>query len=157
MAEYGKYIDVIAEYADFCDQLLSEEQEKLSIMHSHDLQALEASVKRQETMLMKLQSFERQRVQKQKEAGLSELTMSQIIERLSGDEKERMQALFARLEAAAKEIKFHNGKSLEAAEDNLRLFAVEHNPAGKGYNQGGADSGSSRYEPPGGRNFQVKI
>lgn len=99
MADMTKFADLIRQFAELFDRLIPLEQEKLDIVKQNQVSALEDIIKREQAEIMTLRGLDQKRERLQKELGFPDMTFSEILERVSGDEKTELQKLLRNWEA----------------------------------------------------------
>lgn len=122
MEKLEPYYEFLEEYTSFLEEMARSHEEKLAAILSHDLNRLEHFISAQQAMTMRLDGLEGRRVRIQEELGCANRTLSQIIDGAPVPRKKRLQDIRKRMEAAVRDIKFYNGKALEAAKTNLKLI-----------------------------------
>ena len=125
---YQELVSFFEEYADFTAHMASSETEKLQALISNELPRIEHAIAVAQANAMKLESMELQRTRLQERAGCANMTFSQIIERAPDEEKERLRALFTRIQNCIEDIKQRNDKSVGIASANMRKFNIEITP-----------------------------
>lgn len=122
MEEYSEFYGFMEEYAGFFEGLVQQEQEKLEALLSNELKDIEQSISAQQAATMRMEKYEKRRMELQNAAGFEELTFRQIIEKAQADQKAPLEALFTRVTQAVDQIKFYNEKSMELVRTNLQLL-----------------------------------
>lgn len=122
MSATEKFCDFMEEYVSFFEAMQMDEKEKLASMHGHNLAQIEQVVSKQQASVMEVTNLEKKRLALQKDAGFEGLTLRELLPKLEDGHRQTMQQRLERLERAVDNIKFDNEKSMEAAENNLRLF-----------------------------------
>lgn len=131
-------VSFFEEYADFMAEMAASETEKLQALISNELPRIEHAISVAQANAMKLDNMELQRIRLQERAGCEGLTFSQIIARAPDEEKQRLEALFARIQGCIEDIKQRNDKSVGVANANMRRLNVELSHSGRDASPAGA-------------------
>lgn len=110
----------LEEYAEFFQQMVLIEKEKLASLISNDLARIEHSIAVQQATDKRLENIENRRLALQKEAGFPLMSFEEIIESSSEESQQRLWPLYHKLKDAISEIRFLNGKSMGVAEDKIK-------------------------------------
>lgn len=138
LEQFEELIGFLQGYADFFEDIVKVEKDKLSALFSYELKRMEKSMAEQQAVEKQLQNMEKKREEMQEHAQVGGKTFREIAEIATGQEKEKLRELFERIQQAMDEIKLYNGKSLEFVRSNLKTI-------GSNYNQDGLqDIGYSR-------------
>ncbi|MEG2053322.1 MAG: hypothetical protein RR052_00125 [Oscillospiraceae bacterium] len=126
MENVEKFCNFLREYTDFIETVALQEKDRLDALLSGEIEKIEQTIAQEQVVEKKLQLFETQRIELQKENNASALTFSQIINTFEEPLKGNMQKVLLRMQAAADNAKFYNTKSLEYAKMNLqRMHLLE--------------------------------
>ncbi len=145
--QLDKYRAFLEDYVCFLEKTADSENEKYAAMISYDTKQLSRAVSNQQVTNMHLTKMEEQRKQEQREAGLEDLTFSQILEKLEGKEKEEFSGLFRRFERAVYDIKYFNGKSMDFAQEGLQILGREGEVPAAPYDSSGKHQEGSQGSP----------
>ena len=122
MADMTKFADLIRQFAELFDRLIPLEQEKLDIVKQNQVSALEDIIKREQAEIMTLRGLDQKRERLQKELGFPDMTFSEILERVSGDEKTELQKLFEELGSRVRQFRSITESSKTMMEVNLHAI-----------------------------------
>lgn len=139
MDYYQEFCQFMAEYANLFDSMLVVEKEKLEALLSHELGQMERSIAAQQAAAMKLENFEKKRLEVQARAGFGGKTFQEILDMVDPQQSAELDRLFRRLEDAVNNVKFYNDRSMELVKMNLHTLNQTAPPQereeAKGYTQ----------------------
>lgn len=113
------------EYSAFLEEMESVQKEKLESVLSDDLSRMERSIKSQQAYAMRLENIENRRIRLQKEAGLADMTFSQLVEQAEPERRNELRVLFGRAQNALSNIKHLNEKALSITREKLRTMELD--------------------------------
>lgn len=122
MDDYGAFLAFMIEYADFFDEMVSFEQEKLDALLSYELKRIEQSIASQQAVAMQLSNLEKRRAELQSAAGFADMTFREIIAATQDSRRAEMEALFDRIGKAIEEVKECNKESMDFVQMNLQTI-----------------------------------
>lgn len=150
MSDQKGFTAFMETYVTFLEEMAQGEGEKYSALISYDPKRVDRVVSRQQAMNMRLTQLEEQREKEQEAAGFGGMSFQEILDRLSGPEKEALQGIFSRFTRAVGEIKYFNGKSVSFAKEGLHQMGLGEETAApytpKGKSPGEGVRGSSIFE-----------
>jgi len=114
----------LEEYTLFFEEMVEAEKQKLSILLSNDLKAIEENILVQQVNAKRIENMERKRLELFNSLGYNQLTFKEIIQ-LNHDESNVLTDYYSRVEKAINQIKHFNKKSLELIRFNLSLSEKE--------------------------------
>lgn len=119
------------------------EQTKRQSLLSYDLKKVEEVTKKQQALVMKLESAERKRLEYQKLAGFENLTSKEILPLLEKEDRAVFADIFNQLSQASGELKISNKASLDIVATELNMLKdklpsnasqLDSTPGKRGYN-----------------------
>jgi hypothetical protein len=113
------------EYSAFLEEMESVQKEKLESVLSDDLSRMERSIKSQQAYAMRLENIENRRIRLQEEAGLADMTFSQLVEQAEPERRNELRVLFGRAQNALSNIKHLNEKALSITREKLRTMELD--------------------------------
>ncbi|MEM1485295.1 hypothetical protein V6615_10510 [Oscillospiraceae bacterium PP1C4] len=114
------FFEFMETYTEFFESMVSVEKEKLEALLSFQLKKIEQAISAGQANAMKLENYEKKRMELQVQAGFAEATFQEIIDSIDGELKKVLENLLRRMNNAVQEIKFYNGKSMGLAKINLQ-------------------------------------
>ena len=130
----------LAQYREFLDQMVEEQNEKLAVLLTHDLEAIEGNVAKQQALSLQMKNREEARLRLQQRAGFGEMTMEEIAGTLEGEDKQWFAECLAGMRRSIEQIKYLNGKAMQLVETDLAMIrlAQPEDPSGvQGYTEKG--------------------
>ena len=112
------------EYALFFEEMVEAEKQKLNILLSNDLKAIEENILVQQVNAKRIENMERKRLELFDSLGYNQLTFKEIIQ-MNQEESNVLNSYYSRVEKAINQIKHFNKKSLELIRFNLSLSDKE--------------------------------
>ena len=112
------------EYTLFFEEMVEAEKQKLSILLSNDLKAIEENILVQQVNAKRIENMERKRLELFNLLGYNQLTFKEIIQ-MNQNESNSLNDYYSRVEKAISQIKHFNKKSLELIRFNLSLSEKE--------------------------------
>lgn len=119
MQAYEEFLGFIEEYTDFLQQMVKDENEKLSALQSRELSRIEHSITTAQANAKKLENYEAKRVKLQQRLGYEGMSFREIIEQAPEDQQAWLGLMFDRFERNVNEIRFRNDKSMAVARDSM--------------------------------------
>ena len=116
--------DFIDDYNEFWQKVLEEEKEKLKNISSCDLALVQKSIKDQQAVIMQIENLEEKRIALQKECGLENKSLREILEDAEEGFKPRLKNALDLFQKTMEEIKFYNNKSNTIAKEHLDAIGV---------------------------------
>lgn len=151
-----EYVQFMGKYVEFCEAMAAAEEKKRKALLKDDIAQVESVLSSQQASLMTLETMEKQRVALQEREGWGDIPFTEILEKLSGQEREEMEGLYHRMSAALQNVKMQNEKAMQIAKLNLRLTNIEHAEQQAGVKSYAADKTVSS-EAARGPLFETKI
>ena len=128
MEKFDVFYDFMTEYTQFFETAVSKEKEKFSAVLNYDIKKLEAALSVQQSLNDRIAFYEQRRMELQQNLGIPDLKLSEIIDMLSGKQRQDMKMLASRFSGAIMSVKDLNSKALEVTQINLKA-AEEVAPA----------------------------
>lgn len=129
------------DYTCFFQAAAEQEEEKLRALLSDDLHRIERALTEHQRITKQVEQYEQQRMALQERIGLGGKSFRDIIAMADSENRQDLKLLFRAFDAAIRNIKHSNSRSLEIARLNLQILE-EISPAGITdahlYNQKGA-------------------
>lgn len=126
----------LQEYLEYLDGVVEEQNQKLAVLLTHDLEAIGRNVTRQQAITLEIKGHEERRAKLQQEAGFGEMTLGEIVEALDGEERQRFRHYHEGLRRAVEQIKFLNEKAMQLVETDLQIINMVM-PESQGYTEDG--------------------
>lgn len=115
------FYDFLTEYTDFFKGMASFEQQKLEVLLENHLPEIEHAISVTQANAMQLDNLENKRIRLQSEAGLSQMSLSQLAETAPENSRGKLQNLVGELNSYIRDIKFYNSKSMHVVQVKLRM------------------------------------
>ena len=131
-----QFEDFLQDYRDFLTQVVEEQNEKLAILLTHDIDGIGQNVTRQQAINLEMKDYEYNRMQLQKAVGLGDKTLGEIVELLQGPQQQRFRQYHRDLQQAVEQIRFLNSKAMQMVETSLQVLDMAY-PEARGYNEDG--------------------
>lgn len=134
-----EYITLLDQYVVLCREVLSRENEKRTALLENDYPRIEEVLQSQQASVMKLKSFEKKRVEMQRELGYGDKTAGEMVEAMEDvlpEEREAVRTRLRELRSLAQQISKLNQVSLEYAQTNLRLIGLLAQPGAQSETSG---------------------
>ncbi len=122
MDNKGQFNDFLADYLGFYKSVEVAAKEKLDIVLSYNLAALEKAIATDEATIMRARQFEKERIELQKRFGYGDCTLKEIMEQEEPEGKGGLTDSFNELSALLENIRFYNKKSSDIINDNLLVI-----------------------------------
>lgn len=132
----NKFEKFLKGYRDFLSGVVEEQNQKLTILLTHDIEAIGRNATRQQAITLEIKGYEENRIQLQKEAGFGNKTLGEIVESLHGPQRQRFRQYHQELQQAVEQIKFLNSKAMQIVETNLQVISMI-TPETQSYNEEG--------------------
>ena len=154
----SRLISFLEEYVRFFEETAEAETQQYQALLEHDLKKIQATLSSQQAILLQTENLEKRRMCLQEEAGLAGMSLKDVTDSLTdGEQSRRTAELLARLTQAVNAIRTQNARSMQLAEERVKLIDRITEP-------GGGDSGpyspsgkGGRGERDGSSSFQMKI
>lgn len=121
MNPQDEFYSFLQDYAEFLEDMVKQEQEKLAALVSNELVRIEHSITVQQATAMKFDNMEQKRLKLQAQAGFQGLSFSEIIDQVAVEEQSALQLIFKRIQQALDQIKFYNTKSMNVVRTHINL------------------------------------
>ncbi|MEG0754164.1 MAG: hypothetical protein RR461_10045 [Angelakisella sp.] len=118
-----EFYSFLVEYANFFREMAGFEQQKLEVLLGNRLPEIEHAISVTQANAMALTNLENKRIRLQRDAGLAEMSFSQLAETASEGSRQQLRELMDQLNGYLRDIKFYNTKSMDVAQ--LKLKAQE--------------------------------
>lgn len=115
------FYDFLTEYADFLKGMASFEQQKLEVLLGNRLPEIEHAISVTQANAMQLDNLENKRIRLQDEAGLAQMSLSQLAETAPEGSRGQLRDLIGELNSYIRDIKFYNSKSMHVVQVKLRV------------------------------------
>lgn len=122
--QMAAFRDFLAQYQGRLEEALEEQKEKLAVILTHDVEAIENNMAKQQALTLRMKNWEETRMRLQEEAGFGGKTMEEIADSLEGEERRWFQDCLAGLRRTIQEIKYINGKAMQAVETDLTILRL---------------------------------
>lgn len=129
MNGYQEFYDFMQEYTTFFQNAAATEEEKLRALLSDDLHRIERALTVHQRLIKQVEQYEKQRAALQERLGLQGKTFKEIISMEDVSHQQELKSLFSSFDAAIRNIKHSNSRSLDIARLNLQILE-ELQPAG---------------------------
>ena len=153
MNEYSFFIEIIKEFIQLFEALVSVEQTKLDAAVNNKVSFVEECMNKEQAAVLKLKGLEHRREDAQKALGLQDLTFRQILEKVPEDVRSELSPLFDRLSELVQSFQSVSDSAKEIIELKLHMIqasiasqeAAPHTPSeSKKDNKGGTAHFTSR-------------
>jgi len=114
----------LQEYADFLEEMIEAEKEKLAALVSNELVRIEHSITVQQATAMQFENMEKKRLKLQRNAGFENMTFSEIIEAAREEDQQMLSLVFRRIQQALDQIKYLNSKSMDVVKTHINLSKI---------------------------------
>ena len=115
-----RFFDFLDEYTEFFASMEQFEQHKLTVLLGGNLPDIENTISAAQANAKRLDNLERKRILLQEEAGLGDMSLSQLADYAGGERASSLHRQLRRLTSHVYNIRFYNQKAMEVAENNLR-------------------------------------
>lgn len=134
-----EFYGFLEEYAEFFSEMENFEKKKLDALLSGKLSEIESALSSTQANVKQVENIEIRRIKYQNDLNLTDMTFSQILADAPIEYKDKLSELFSFINQSVDHIKFYNNKSMQLAENNLRLVmqTVEKKPTTQMYGQTG--------------------
>ncbi len=113
------FFDFLSEYIDFYAQIENQSRERLEVLTGYSLAGLEQSIANDQSAIMRAEQMEKRRIDLQKAAGYGELSLREIIEKLDGEDKRKLDRVYSKLNEFLGNIRFYNARCAKLIEKNM--------------------------------------
>lgn len=115
------FYSFLTEYADFFKEMAGFEQKKLEALLGNRLSEIEHAISVTQANAMQLDNLENKRIRLQGEAGLGQMSMSQLAESAPESSRGQLRELMGQLNDYIRDIKFYNTKSMDLVQAKLKI------------------------------------
>ena len=122
MHNLSSFRELIQQFIELFDRMTPLEQSKLEVVSRNQVALLEDIIKKEQAEIMALRGLDQKRERLQKELGFPDMTFSEILERVSGDEKTELQKLFEELGSRVRQFRSITESSKTMMEVNLHAI-----------------------------------
>ncbi len=122
MNEYSFFIEIIKEFIQLFEALVSVEQTKLDAAVNNKVSFVEECMNKEQAAVLKLKGLEQKRENAQKELGLEGLTFRQILEKVPENVQSELSPLFDRLSELVQSFQSVSDSAKDIIELNLHMI-----------------------------------
>ncbi|WOC31278.1 MULTISPECIES: flagellar export chaperone FlgN [Caproicibacterium] len=102
--------------------MLPMEQEKRQALISDDVPRMEKMMCEQQAAIMELENLDKERARLQGASGFAGMTATEILEQVSGEQREKFSACLSALRQSADQLRLYNQKATELAKASLQFW-----------------------------------
>ncbi len=141
--ELTQFLNCNLELLSLLDSMVKIEEEKRRSLLEHDSEKTESTVQAGQALYMQLKNIEEKRMTIGELCGFKDLSITQILERLSDEDKKEFDPVFTKLLHSADLIKQLNSVSMSIVNMELRVLGNYQNSGSGTYSSSGKKTGAT--------------